>query len=112
MAGRSRQNGERRREEATPMTTEAAPPAAEKTPDGLAARLSQASLGMFDVMSVYVGDRLGLYRTLGDLNRPWLVNSFGSELLPAIPDVHERLTADRPARVADVACGVGWAGIA
>ena len=48
----------------------------------------------------------------GDFNRPWLVNSFGSAYLPAVPDVHERLTADPPARVADVACGVGWASIA
>jgi 2-polyprenyl-3-methyl-5-hydroxy-6-metoxy-1,4-benzoquinol methylase len=48
----------------------------------------------------------------GDFNRPWLVNSFGTELLPAIPDVHARLRADPPARVADVACGVGWAAIA
>jgi len=46
----------------------------------------------------------------GDFNRPWLVGSFGSEYLPSIPDVHERLTAG--ARVADVACGVGWAAIA
>ena len=48
----------------------------------------------------------------GDFNRPWLVNSFGSEILPAIPAVHERLRANPPARVADVACGVGWAAIA
>ena len=48
----------------------------------------------------------------GDFNRPWLVNSFGSAYLPAVPDVHERLTADPPARIADVACGVGWASIA
>jgi precorrin-6B methylase 2 len=193
---------------------------AEKTPDALVARLFEASLGMFDVMSVYLGDRLGLYRALrdggpataadlatragideryarewleqqaatgildvddlaavsdrrryllpdayvdpllnpdspysiaplarsvvacakvlpqllqayqsgggvewsaygpdmieaqGDFNRPWLVNSFGTELLPAMPAIHERLVADPPARVADVACGVGWAAIA
>jgi 2-polyprenyl-3-methyl-5-hydroxy-6-metoxy-1,4-benzoquinol methylase len=48
----------------------------------------------------------------GDFNRPWLVNSFGTEILPAIPAVHERLMANPPARVADVACGVGWAAIA
>jgi 2-polyprenyl-3-methyl-5-hydroxy-6-metoxy-1,4-benzoquinol methylase len=48
----------------------------------------------------------------GDFNRPWLRASFGSEMLPAIPAIHERLMADPPARVADVACGVGWAGIA
>jgi 2-polyprenyl-3-methyl-5-hydroxy-6-metoxy-1,4-benzoquinol methylase len=47
----------------------------------------------------------------GDGNRPWLVNSFATENLPAIADVHERLTTDPPARVAEVACGVGWAGI-
>jgi Methyltransferase small domain len=200
-------------------TSEAAPPASGRTADALVDRLFQASLGMFEVMSVYLGDRLGLYRVLhdggpatpaelaaragidpryalewleqqaaidilevddvaaakgdrrfslpaayvdpllnpdspysiaplgrsivatakvlpqlleayrtgggvdrsaygmdsiesqGDLNRPWLVNSFGTELLPAIPDVHERLIANPPARVADVACGVGWAAI-
>jgi 2-polyprenyl-3-methyl-5-hydroxy-6-metoxy-1,4-benzoquinol methylase len=48
----------------------------------------------------------------GDFNRPWLVNSFGSEILPSIPAVHARLRANPPARVADVACGVGWAAIA
>ena len=48
----------------------------------------------------------------GDFNRPWLIHQFGTEYLPAIPDVHERLQADPPARVADIACGVGWAGIA
>jgi 2-polyprenyl-3-methyl-5-hydroxy-6-metoxy-1,4-benzoquinol methylase len=48
----------------------------------------------------------------GDFNRPWLVNSFGSAYLPAVPDVHERLSTDPPARVADVACGVGWSSIA
>lgn len=47
----------------------------------------------------------------GDFNRPWLVNQLGTEFLPGIPDVHERLTADPPARVLDMACGVGWAAI-
>jgi 2-polyprenyl-3-methyl-5-hydroxy-6-metoxy-1,4-benzoquinol methylase len=190
------------------------------TPDALVARIFEASLGMFDVMAIYLGDRLGLYAGLrdggsatapelasragidpryarewleqqaatgilevdsaaaapderryalveaysdpllnpdspysiapltrslvasakvmpqlleayrtgggvewsaygpdmieaqGDFNRPWLVNSFGSEILPAIPAVHERLKANPPARIADVACGVGWAAIA
>jgi 2-polyprenyl-3-methyl-5-hydroxy-6-metoxy-1,4-benzoquinol methylase len=48
----------------------------------------------------------------GDFNRPWLVHQFGKEYLPSIPDVHARLQAQPPARVADVACGVGWASIA
>jgi 2-polyprenyl-3-methyl-5-hydroxy-6-metoxy-1,4-benzoquinol methylase len=48
----------------------------------------------------------------GDFNRPWLLNLLGTEYLPSIPDLHQRLQADPPARVADVACGVGWASIA
>ena len=48
----------------------------------------------------------------GDFNRPWLTRSLGAEYLPAIPDIDARLRADPPARVADVACGVGWAAIA
>jgi 2-polyprenyl-3-methyl-5-hydroxy-6-metoxy-1,4-benzoquinol methylase len=191
----------------------------EEAPDAFVGRLFEASVGMFDVMSVYLGDRLGLYRSLhdggpataaelaerggiaeryarewleqqaatgillvddaavpgdrrrfslppahgkalldpessysiaplarsvvacakvlpqlldafrsgggvewsdygadmieaqGDFNRPWLVGSFGTEILPAIPAIHGRLIADPPARVADVACGVGWAAI-
>jgi 2-polyprenyl-3-methyl-5-hydroxy-6-metoxy-1,4-benzoquinol methylase len=47
----------------------------------------------------------------GDFNRPWLRGSFGNDLLPQIPAVHERLSRDGGARVADVACGVGWAAI-
>jgi 2-polyprenyl-3-methyl-5-hydroxy-6-metoxy-1,4-benzoquinol methylase len=48
----------------------------------------------------------------GDFNRPWLLSSFGTEYLPLVPDVHQRLLADPPAYVADFACGVGWASIA
>jgi 2-polyprenyl-3-methyl-5-hydroxy-6-metoxy-1,4-benzoquinol methylase len=48
----------------------------------------------------------------GDFNRPWLLSSFGTEYLPRVPDVHERLQAHPPAQVADFACGVGWASIA
>ena len=48
----------------------------------------------------------------GGFNRPWLVGSFGREYLPSIVDLHARLSADPPARVADVACGLGWASIA
>jgi 2-polyprenyl-3-methyl-5-hydroxy-6-metoxy-1,4-benzoquinol methylase len=46
----------------------------------------------------------------GDFNRPWLVGSLGTEYLPSIPDLHERLSGEG-ARIADVACGVGWAAI-
>lgn len=54
---------------------------------------------------------LGLHAQ-GDANRPLFVNLLGSEWLPGIPDVHDRLLADPPARVADVACGAGWSSIA
>lgn len=47
----------------------------------------------------------------GDFNRPWLVGSLGTEYLPSIPDLHERLMSEPGAIVADVACGVGWAAI-
>jgi SAM-dependent methyltransferase len=47
-----------------------------------------------------------------DVNRPLYANLLGSEWLPAVSDVHERLLADPPARVADVACGAGWSSIA
>jgi len=47
----------------------------------------------------------------GDFNRPWLLASLGTEYLPSIPDLHERLSSEAGARVADVACGVGWAAI-
>ncbi len=46
------------------------------------------------------------------LNRPMFLNQLGSEWFPAIVDVHERLQADPPARVADVGCGSGWSTIA
>jgi hypothetical protein len=186
------------------------------TPDALVARIFEASLGMFEVMAIYLGDRLGLYAALrdggpatapelasragidaryarewleqqavsgilgvddvaaapderryalpeahvepllnpdspysiapltrslvasatvmpqllkayrtgggvgwsdygadmiesqGDFNRPWLVNSFGSEILPAMPGVHERLKANR--LPASPMWPAGWAG--
>jgi 2-polyprenyl-3-methyl-5-hydroxy-6-metoxy-1,4-benzoquinol methylase len=204
----------------TTMIADLDTPASERTADALVGRLFEAGIAMFDVMSVYLGDRLGLYRSLhddgpatpdelgarvgidkryarewleqqaatdildcddvsaqaasrryslpeayvepllnpespysiapmgrsivacakvlpllldayrsgggvawadygpdmieaqGDFNRPWLMGSLGSELLPAIPDIHARLAASPAARVADVACGVGWAAIA
>jgi 2-polyprenyl-3-methyl-5-hydroxy-6-metoxy-1,4-benzoquinol methylase len=54
----------------------------------------------------------GMTEGQGFFNRSWLLGALGSEYLPSIPDVHARLQADPPARVLDVACGVGWAGIA
>jgi 2-polyprenyl-3-methyl-5-hydroxy-6-metoxy-1,4-benzoquinol methylase len=43
--------------------------------------------------------------------RPLFENLLGREWLPAVPELHERLGADPPARVADVACGQGRSSI-
>ena len=48
------------------MTETDAPSAPARSPDALVGRLFEASIGMFEVMSVYLGDRLGLYRALRD----------------------------------------------
>lgn len=48
----------------------------------------------------------------GRMNRAMFVNLLGSDWLPQVPDVHARLLAQPPARVADVACGTGWSSIA
>jgi predicted O-methyltransferase YrrM len=47
-----------------------------------------------------------------EANRARFINLLGTEWLPAIVDVHVRLRAEPPARVADVACGTGWSSIA
>lgn len=48
----------------------------------------------------------------GLTNRPLFLTTLPNEWLPAIPEVHERLAAEPPARVADVGCGTGWSSIA
>jgi 2-polyprenyl-3-methyl-5-hydroxy-6-metoxy-1,4-benzoquinol methylase len=45
------------------------------------------------------------------INRAMFLKQLGSEWLPAMPDVHARLLADPPARIADLGCGAGWSGI-
>ncbi len=44
-------------------------------------------------------------------NRIVTLTVVGQEWLPTIPDVHARLSATNPARVADLACGEGWLSI-
>jgi len=45
------------------------------------------------------------------MNRAMFLRQLGSEWLSSIPDVHQRLMADPPARVADIGCGGGWSSI-
>jgi 2-polyprenyl-3-methyl-5-hydroxy-6-metoxy-1,4-benzoquinol methylase len=47
-----------------------------------------------------------------EFNRARFLNLLGKVWLPAIPTVHDRLTSDPPARVADLGCGTGWSSIA
>ena len=42
------------------------------------------------------------------MNRAMFLQQLGREWLPAITDIHARLQADPPARVADIGCGAGW----
>jgi len=42
------------------------------------------------------------------MNRPMFLQQLGQEWLPQVSDVHTRLQADPPARVADIGCGGGW----
>jgi SAM-dependent methyltransferase len=43
-----------------------------------------------------------------EMNRNLFLQQLGQEFLPAIPDLHQRLLADPPARIADIGCGLGW----
>jgi ubiquinone/menaquinone biosynthesis C-methylase UbiE len=45
-------------------------------------------------------------------NRPLFRHVLTTEWLPAIPEVHARLSSTEPAHVADVACGTGYSSIA
>ncbi|HTS98923.1 MAG TPA: methyltransferase domain-containing protein [Streptosporangiaceae bacterium] len=47
-----------------------------------------------------------------DYNRAVFLNLLGTQWLPAIAQVHQRLRRQPPARVADLACGAGWSSIA
>ncbi|MEZ4504427.1 MAG: class I SAM-dependent methyltransferase [Thermomicrobiales bacterium] len=45
-------------------------------------------------------------------SRPMLLGRLAQDYLPAMPDLHARLLADPPARVADLGVGMGWSSIA
>jgi 2-polyprenyl-3-methyl-5-hydroxy-6-metoxy-1,4-benzoquinol methylase len=48
----------------------------------------------------------------GDMNGAMFDSLLGTDWFPAIPDLHERLRAEPPARIADIACGTGRSTIA
>jgi 2-polyprenyl-3-methyl-5-hydroxy-6-metoxy-1,4-benzoquinol methylase len=49
---------------------------------------------------------------MADSSKLAYVEMMGTEWIPAMPDLHERLQADPPARVADIGMGAGWTSIA
>jgi SAM-dependent methyltransferase len=53
-----------------------------------------------------------LHEGVARANRPLFDNLLATEWLPAVPAIHDRLNGDPPARVADVACGLGRSSIA
>jgi 2-polyprenyl-3-methyl-5-hydroxy-6-metoxy-1,4-benzoquinol methylase len=46
-----------------------------------------------------------------EATRPLYLDEVGRVWLASVPDVHERLSAEPAARVADMACGAGWSTI-
>jgi 2-polyprenyl-3-methyl-5-hydroxy-6-metoxy-1,4-benzoquinol methylase len=52
-----------------------------------------------------------LHEAQAAFTRPLFENLLGSEWLGAVPEIRDRLLADPPARVADVACGQGRSSI-
>jgi 2-polyprenyl-3-methyl-5-hydroxy-6-metoxy-1,4-benzoquinol methylase len=53
-----------------------------------------------------------IHESQAAFTRPLFENLLGKEWLPSVPELHERLRADPPARIADVACGQGRSSIA
>ena len=52
-----------------------------------------------------------LHESQAAFTRPLFENQLGKEWLPAVPEIHERLSSSEPGRVADVACGQGRSSI-
>ena len=46
------------------------------------------------------------------MNRAMFLKEMGTSWLPRIPEIHNRLLSDPPARVADIGAGAGWSSIA
>src|SRR4029077_18656277 len=53
-----------------------------------------------------------LHEGVARADRPLFDNLLATDWLPAVPAIHDRLNGDPPARVADVACGLGRSSIA
>jgi 2-polyprenyl-3-methyl-5-hydroxy-6-metoxy-1,4-benzoquinol methylase len=56
-------------------------------------------------------DAYGIHDAQAGFTRPLFVNLLANEWIPAIPELHERLRTDPPARVVEIGCGEGVAAI-
>lgn len=54
----------------------------------------------------------GAIDTQGLANRPYFRHLLTQDWIPGIPDIDARLRREPPARIADLACGMGWSSIA
>ncbi len=59
----------------------------------------------------YADYGIDLVEGQSDINRAAFLHLIGREWIPTMIDVHERLQADPPARVADFGCGAAWSSI-
>lgn len=87
------------------------------------APLAQIAVGavypLYDVVNAYRnggGVDFGAYgvdmrQGQAGMNRNLFLYELGQVHLPQIDDVHSRLQANPPARIADIGCGVGWSSI-
>lgn len=79
---------------------------------GISAQLAAVERAFHDGGGVpYADYGVDVREGIADANRVFFLNLLGTQWLPAIPDVHARLLAEPPARVADVGCGCGWSSI-
>jgi ubiquinone/menaquinone biosynthesis C-methylase UbiE len=85
------------------------------------ARTIAAAIGRLpELVDAYrTGDGIGWERYGADMregqaafNRPAVTHLLGNEWLPAIGDLHERLSSTAPSRIADIGCGEGWSSLA
>ncbi len=60
----------------------------------------------------YADYGVDLHEGQAGTTRPQFLHLLAQEWLPALPDLHARLQADPPARVADIGMGLGWSSIA
>lgn len=53
----------------------------------------------------------GVHDMQAGFTRPMFASDLVSTWIPALPDIHSRLVAGEPLRIADLGCGEGWAAI-